>query len=119
MNKKCLVCANSYNPQDSGSFFNFKFCSDECEQKAEIEAKSAETGVHMYMCISPFPIRFSNGTETGATEIVVEGSKWRIDGSLARGLNKFHLENLSGRVDEKITWLEVDEQALSRHFQKI
>ncbi|MEG0381370.1 MAG: hypothetical protein RR603_06700 [Kurthia sp.] len=119
MKRKCLVCLNEYNPHDSISFFNFKYCGEECEEKAEVEARSVATGVHMYMCILPLPIRIIDGTGQLEDEMVEEGSKWRVAEGKSRGLNKFHLENLSGRVDEKIAWLEVDEQALSGHFQKI
>lgn len=73
----------------------------------------------MYMCVAPLQIHLYDNEKVGKTETVKEGSKWRVDASRSRGLNKFHLENLSGRIDEKITWLEVDEQALNKHFQKI
>ena len=116
MKRKCLICSAEYNPQDSGSFFNFKYCSDACELKAEIEARSAATGVHMYMCISPLSIHL---VDSKKDETVAEGTKWRRDDSQSKGLNTVHLVNMSGLATEKIGWLEVDKQALSEHFQKI
>lgn len=119
MKKKCLFCGVEYNPQDSDSFFNFKYCNDECEQKAEIEARSASTGVHMYMCISPMQINIWQGKNGEQKSVVEEGTKWQRDDSKLQGLSMVHLVNTSGRLDEVLGWLEISEQALKEHFQKI
>lgn len=119
MKRKCLICNTEYDPQDSSSFFNFKYCSDECELKAEVEARSAANGVHMYMCISPMQVILFNEKETEIIETVEEGSKWKHDDTQRKGLNAIHLTNLSGRADEKLVWIEIDQQVLTAHFQKI
>ena len=111
MKKICEICKKEYDVQDSTAFFRFSFCSEECGDVAE--AKGRE--VQMFICISPFPVTFENQH----TEIVADSTKWRRDETQSRGLNAVHLENLSGRADEKITWLEISEDVLEKHFQRI
>ena len=111
MNKICEICSKEYNAQDSTAFFRFRFCSEECGDVWEAKARE----VHMFICISPLQVVFENKH----TEMVAEDTKWRRDETKSHGLNTVHLENLSGRADEKIGWLEVSEDVLEKHFQKI
>lgn len=119
MNRKCQICGKEYDSQLSTSFFFVKYCSEECEKKAEIEARSEATGVHMYMCILPLQINIWDGKDSGKTSTIEEGTKWRRDYTKSNGLHTIHLVSASGRLDEEIDWLEISEQALKEHFQKI
>lgn len=115
MERVCEVCKKKYNVQDSTSFFRFQFCRDECEGAAEANIKE----VHMYICHSPLTISIYDDTQTGENAVVADGTKWRRDETQSRGLNVVHLETLSGSINEKITWLELSEDVLEKHFQKI
>lgn len=119
MNRKCQICEKEYDQQMSTSFFFVKYCSEACEKKAEIEARSEETGVHMYMCILPLQISIWDGKSGERKHVVEEGTKWQRNDSKLQGLSTVHLVNASGRLDEEIDWLEISEQALKEHFQKI
>lgn len=74
----------------------------------------------MYICNTPLVINICDNESLTEKEAVVEGgSKWRRDDKQKRGLSNVHLLNLSGKVNEKILWLEVDEKILEKHFLKI
>jgi len=74
----------------------------------------------MYICNTQFVINiFDNNTLTGKEAVVEAGSKWRRDDKQKRGLSTVHLLNLSGKVNEEILWLEIDEKVLEKHFLKI
>lgn len=76
--------------------------------------------ISMYICNEPLVINICDNTSiTGKEAVVKGGSKWRRDDKQKRGLSTVHLLNLSGRVDEEILWLELDEQILEKHFLKI
>ncbi|MFF5993687.1 hypothetical protein AAGS61_02880 [Lysinibacillus sp. KU-BSD001] len=113
------MCKRNFDPQESTSFFYFRFCSDECENAAEDIARGKLQEVYVYICHLPFPIAIYDNTPTGKTCMVADGTKWRRDESQSRGLNAVHLENLSGRAGEKITWLEIGEDMLEKHFQRV
>lgn len=74
----------------------------------------------MYICNIPFVIKMcDNTTLTGKEAVVKGGSKWRRDDVQTHGLSTVHLLNLSGKVNEEILWLELDEKVLEKHFLKI
>lgn len=74
----------------------------------------------MYICNIPLVINiYDDTTITGKEAVVKGGSKWRRDDKQRRGLSNVHLLNLSGRVNEEILWLELDEKVLEKHFLKI
>ncbi|MFL1998382.1 hypothetical protein VYF65_004182 [Lysinibacillus irui] len=74
----------------------------------------------MYICNIPLVIKMcDNTTLTGKEAVVKGGSKWRRDDKQTHGLSTVHLLNLSGRVNEEILWLELDEKVLEEHFLKI
>lgn len=76
--------------------------------------------VSMYICNTPLVVSIYDNTALTGKEAVVEGgSKWRRDDKQKRGLSTVHLLNLSGKVNEEILWLELDEQVLEKHFLKI
>ncbi|KGR88419.1 hypothetical protein [Lysinibacillus odysseyi] len=119
MERICETCRKSFDPNDSTSFFYFRFCSEGCENAAEAPGKEKPKELYMYMCLSPFPISIYTDKETGEKVMVAGGTKWCRDESKTRGLNPVHLENLSGRAGEKITWLEISEDVLEKHFQRV
>lgn len=74
----------------------------------------------MYICNIPLVVNIYDKTGLVGKEAVVQGgSKWRRDDKQARGLSTVHLLNLSGRVNEEISWLEINEKTLEEHFLKI
>lgn len=74
----------------------------------------------MYICNIPLVINiYDDTTITGKETVVKGGSKWRRDDKQKHGLSTVHLLNLSGRVNEEILWLELDEKVLEKHFLKI
>lgn len=118
MKRNCQICGREYDPNDHATFFYMRYCSDACGDKAEIEARSQATGVHMYMCIKPLPI-FVMDKNSQKEVVVEESTKWQRDESQSQGLSEVHLINLSGLANEQLTWLEISEQALKEHFMKI
>lgn len=77
-------------------------------------------GVSMYICNTPLVINiFDNNILTEKEAVVIGGSKWRRDDKQKRGLSTVHLLNLSGKVNEEILWLEIEEQILEKHFLRI
>ena len=119
MKRNCLICNAAYDPQETTAFFRFKYCSEKCETQAEQELRLKASGEQIFMCIRPLEIFIVDGAANKQKEVIQEGSKWLRDDSKKQGLNAIHLVNLSGRADEKVLWLEVDEVALTKHFQKI
>ncbi len=76
--------------------------------------------VSMYICNIPLVINIcDNTTLTGKEAVIKGGSKWRRDDKQTRGLSTVYLLNLSGKVNEEILWIELDEQALEKHFLRI
>ncbi|UPW82746.1 hypothetical protein [Lysinibacillus sp. Ag94] len=76
--------------------------------------------VSMYICNTPLVINIlDNNTLAGKEAVVIAGSKWRRDDKQKRGLSTVHLLNLSGKVNEEILWLEIEEQVLEKHFLRI
>lgn len=76
--------------------------------------------VSMYICNTPLVITIlDNNTLAGKEAVVIAGSKWRRDDKQKRGLSTVHLLNLSGKVNEEILWLEIEEQVLEKHFLRI
>ncbi|MED3800320.1 hypothetical protein P4604_23435 [Lysinibacillus capsici] len=74
----------------------------------------------MYICNIPLVINIYDDTMiTGKEAVVKGGSKWRRDDKQKRGLSTVHLLNLSGRINEEILWLELNEKVLEKHFLKI
>lgn len=119
MKRNCQVCGKEYNPHDFPSFFYMKYCSEKCEGQAIAEARANDTGIHMYICVQPLKIKLVDAeSKEQFEEIIQAGSKWRRDESQSRGLNAFHLVNLSGQNDEPVAWIEVDQEALETHFER-
>ena len=119
MKRNCQICGKEYNPAEYPSFFYMKYCSEKCEQKAAAEAKAIQTGVHMFMCVQPLQVVLVDAkSKEPFEEIIQEGSKWQRDELQSHGLNAVHLVNLSGRKDEPVTWIEIDDEALNKHFER-
>lgn len=119
MKRNCQVCGTEYNPHEYPTFFYMKYCSEPCERKAAAEAKAIKTGIHMYMCIQPLQITLVDASNNKQYEETIEqSSKWQRDESQSRGLNAVHLINLSGHKDEPVAWIEIDEAALNKHFER-
>lgn len=119
MKRNCQVCGKEYNPHDFAAFFYMKYCSEKCEKQVTAEAKAVKTGIHTYMCVQPLKIRLVDWVNNEQyDQTVQEGSKWRRDESQSRGLNAFHLVNLSGQNDEPVSWIEVNQEALEKHFER-
>lgn len=96
-----------------------KYCSDKCEVQATAKARAIQTGVHMYMCTQPLQIILVDAkSKEPFEEIIQEGSKWQRDELQSHGLNAIHLVNLSGRKDEPVAWVEIDQEALEKHFER-
>lgn len=118
MKRKCEICQVEYDPSEAYSFARFKYCSEKCEEKGEIEARAQATGIHMYMCIKPLPITIW-GANNEQVVPVEESTKWQRNDEQNKQLNQVHLVNTSGRADEPLGWIEITEQALKEHFMKI
>lgn len=85
-----------------------------------IQVRESYEEVSMYICNIPMVINIcDNTTLTGKEAVIKGGSKWRRDDKRTRGLSTVYLLNLSGKVNEEILWLEIDKQALEKHFLKI
>lgn len=118
MKRKCQVCGAEFNPHDYATFNFMKFCSEKCEGQAEAEVIASRTGIHMYMCVKPLAITLVDSQNKHQVETIEQSSKWQRDETQSRGLNAIHLINLSGRKDEPIGWIEIDEEALAVHFER-
>lgn len=118
MKRNCEICGVEFDPNDYATFHFMRFCSEKCEGQAEAEGRALKTGVHMFMCVLPLEITLVDAQNKQYVEIVKEGSKWQRDESQSRGLNAYHLINLSGLKDEPIGWLEITEEALKKHFER-
>lgn len=119
MERNCQVCGKKYNPHDFAAFFYMKYCSERCEKQVTAEAKAVKTGIHLYICVQPLQIVLVDASNNEQHEETIKvNSKWRRDESQSRGLNTVHLVNLSGLEDEPVAWLEVDEAALNKHFER-
>ncbi|MEG0260651.1 MAG: hypothetical protein RR548_09965 [Carnobacterium sp.] len=114
MNKTCEFCRKKYDVQESMSFFRLQFCSEQCEDAAGEKMQ----GYSIYLCHVSLTVLIHNG-RYAESEIVREGTKWRKNETKSHGLNSIHLESLSGMQNEKLSWLEITEDALKEHFQKI
>lgn len=119
MKRNCQACGNEYNPHDFNAFFYMKYCSEKCEKQVTAEAKAIKTGIHLYMCVQPLQIVLVDATNSEQYEETIQiSSKWKRDESQSRGLNAVHLVNLSGLENEPVAWLEIDEEALNKHFER-
>lgn len=119
MKRNCQVCGKEYDPHDFAAFFYMKYCSERCEGQVTAEARANKTGVHLYMCVQPLQIVLVDATNSEQHEETIQiSSKWKRDESQSRGLNTVHLVNLSGLEDEPVAWLEIDEEALNKHFER-
>lgn len=118
MKRNCQVCEKEYDPHDFAAFFYMKFCSEKCEGQATAEAKAMKTGVHLYVCVQPLQIKLVDASNNEQYEESIQvSSKWKRDESQLRGLNAVHLVNLS-RQNEPVAWIEIDESALVKHFER-
>ena len=108
----CQTCKNKYDPFNSTSFFMLKYCSEQCETAAQSHQETYD----MYLCIKPLKITVA---EDGQTATVKEGTKWRLDNANNKGLNTHHLVNITGLARETFSWLEVSDDTLEKHFQKL
>lgn len=119
MKRNCQVCGVEYNPHDFAAFFYMQYCSERCEGQVTAEARAVKAGIHTYMCIQPLQIILVDADNNEQYEGSIQvHSKWRRDETQSRGLNAVHLVNLSGIEDEPVAWLEIDEEALKKHFER-